>query len=229
MKDNYSEEERLSFLVKAQHLLGEGRSEEAFRLAGDQLRKYPADAAALGVCCEALIAMGRLHQLHGVLDDMADSIARLNLVYERAGDACRGKGFHQEAAACYEKFLSLRPDAEKAAEIIEKMALLEQKDSPVSDIAPEETKSFQQDFFTVTMAKLYIEQGHRQDAEIILEEIIGKEPQNEQARRMLEDLRSSSPTVARADVQISKSGRLINVLSSWLKNIERSRMNAAKG
>jgi len=229
MKNNYSEEERLSFLVKAQHLLGEGRSEEAFRLAGDQLKRYPADAAALDICCEALIVMGRLHQMHGVLDDMADSIARLNLVYEHAGDACREKGFHQEAASCYEKFLSLRPDAEKAAEIIEKMALLEQKDSPVSEAVPEETKSFQQDFFTVTMAKLYIEQGHRQDAEIILEEIISKEPQNEQALRMLEDLRACVPSGERAQAETSKTGRLINVLSSWLKNIERSRMNAAKG
>jgi len=215
-------------MCRAQELLQENNLSEAFILAGERLRDLPADADALGVYCEALIGMGRLDEMREVLKEADEIIAGLNLIFERAGDACRENGFHQEAAACYEKFISLRPDAQKAREIIEKMTLLNQVDSvPAEADIPRNENIDEQEFFTVTLARLYIEQGHLQDAEVILEEIINKEPDNTQARTMLNELRASQVFSPTENEKRLKNDNLLKTLSSWLKNIERLKMNAA--
>jgi tetratricopeptide (TPR) repeat protein len=233
MKNTNFDESRNNFLREAEELLRLSNLSEALNLAEERLRKFPADADALGVCCEALIGMGRIDDLRELLNEVAGIIAGLNLIYERAGDACRENGYHHEAAVCYEKFISLRPEAEKAGEIIGKMAFLEQEDSPGPPAQVDFTDNVnasKQNFFTVTMAQLYIEQGHLQDAEIILEEIINKEPHNTQALAMLDELRGSqlSQSESEGEAKSFKSDNLIAILSSWLKNIERLKINAAE-
>lgn len=224
--DNFNED-RNTFLQKADALLRKNNMPAVLSLASQRLQNYPADADALGIYCEALIGVGRIEEMRQWLIRVANIITGLNLVHERAGDACRENGFHQEAAACYEKFISLRPEAEKAAEIIGKMALLEQEDKPLVS-AGDKGKSPEGEFFTVTLAQLYIDQGHHQDAEVILEEIIKKEPHNEQALAMLVELRNAMRAPSLTE---NKNGnpndKLIRIFSTWLKNIERLKMNAA--
>lgn len=220
-----SDEKRIAFLRDASTLLQRNDLTAALHLAAGQLRDNPADADALGIYCEALIGMGRLEDMRLVLDNVEHAIAGLNLVYERAGDACRENGFHREAAACYERFISLRPEPEKAGEIIGKMALLEQEDiPPVLDSSTKMTAP-EGEIFTVTMAQLYIQQGHIQDAEIILEEILKADPFNTQAQSLLDALRCPQPPVEpRSSL---KNDDLIKTLSSWLENIKRLRVNVS--
>ncbi|MBN1363376.1 MAG: hypothetical protein JW976_01090 [Syntrophaceae bacterium] len=224
---NFSENHNY-FLRQAEENLRHNNFTEALNLSAEQLRTFPDDADALGIYCEALIGMGKLEDLRESLNKVAEIISRLNLIHERAGDACRENGFHNEAASCYERFLSLRPDAEKAVEMIGKIAFLEQQDTSPSAIDPEdENHGHQQDFFTVTMAKLYIEQGHFHDAEIILEEIIKREPENRQALTMLSELKQSPVLQSQEETESFKRDNLIITLSSWLKNIERLKINGA--
>ena len=228
MKNNDFSEKRNDFLRKAEELLRQNNMSEALNCAEEWLLNFPADADALAVCCEALIGMDRLEEMRKLLNEVTEIISGFNLINERAGDACREKGFHHEAAACYEKFISLRPEVERAREIIGKMAFLEQEDSPSARIDfTDDKNASERNFFTVTMAQLYIEQGHFHDAQIILEEIIKKESDNSQALAALEDLKvkmTSQPIVSKGS---SKNDNLINILSSWLKNIERLKVNAA--
>ncbi|HNZ64462.1 MAG TPA: hypothetical protein PKJ10_01385 [Smithella sp.] len=227
MANNNFNEDRNAFLQKADALLRENNMSAILNLAGQRLQNHPADADALGIYCEALIGMGKIEEMRQWLIRVAEIISGLNLVHERAGDACRENGFHQEAAACYEKFISLRPDAEKAVEIIGKMALLEQEDKPVVSAGDKEEIP-EREFFTVTLAQLYIDQGHLQDAEVILEEIVKKEPSNEQAMTMLDELRSAMQAPSLTENKtLSSNDKLIRILSGWLKNIERLKMNAA--
>jgi tetratricopeptide (TPR) repeat protein len=229
MKKNSFEKERTDFLSRAQEILQENNLAEALNLAEERLRNSPADADALGVCCEALIGMGRIDELRELLNEVTEIINGLNLIHERAGDACRENGYHHEAAVCYEKFISLRPEAEKAGEIIGKMTFLEQEDSPPAQVDfKDDANVSQQDFFTVTMAQLYIEQGHLQDAETILEEIINNEPHNMQALAMLDGLRASSVSRSQGEAEFSKRDNLTKILFAWLKNIERLKNNAAE-
>jgi tetratricopeptide (TPR) repeat protein len=226
MEMNSFEKERSDFLQAIQELFQENKLNQALHLAEERLRQYPADADARAIHCELLAGLGRINDMRKALGGLDQIIADLNQVYERAGDACRDKGFHQEAAVCYEKFLSLRPDAEKAGEIIGKMAFLEQQDEPRVDIADVDQENIpQQNFFTVTMAQMYIEQGHLQDAETILEEIINQEPGNAQALALLDKLRSS---LLPEDEKISRADQVISILSAWLKNIERLKVHAAE-
>lgn len=226
MEMNSFEKERSDFLRAIQELFQANKLDQALRLADQRLRQHPADADAMAISCECLAGLGRINDMRKALSRLEQILFDFSQVYERAGDACRDQGFHQEAASCYEKFLSLRPDAEKAGEIIGKMALLEQQDDPRVDIAdPDQENIPQQNFFTVTMAQLYIEQGHLQDAEIILEEIINQEPGNAQALALLDNLRSSSLP---EDEKINRADPVIGILSAWLKNIERLRVHAAE-
>ena len=227
MANNNFNEDRNAFLQKAEALLRENNMSAILNLAGQRLQNHPADADALGIYCEALIGTGRIEEMRQWLIRVEEIISGLNLVHERVGDVCRENGFHQEAAACYEKFISLRPDAEKAAEIIGKMALLEQEDKPAVS-ATDKEESPEREFFTVTLAQLYIDQGHHQDAEVILEEIIKKDPYNEQALTMLDELRSAMRAPSLTENKMSShNDKLIRILSGWLKNIERLKMNAA--
>jgi len=216
------------FLLAAEEHLRRENPAEALRLAAERLRHVPTDAAALGIYCDALIVMGRREEARAVLDEVPKIIDGLNIIFERAGDACREKGYHREAAACYEKFLSLRPDTERSREIIGKMTLLEQEDilCPDHDLTGQGNDT-EQDFFTVTMAQLYIQQGHIQDAESMLEKIIHNEPDNTEAVRLLDQLRLGPPSPSAETKESSAKNSLVKILSRWLQNIERLKVNAA--
>lgn len=230
MENNIFSENRIRFLREANALLQNNHYKEVLNLAAEQLQFYPADADMLGIYGEALIGMGRLGELHAFLNNVEQIISGFNLIYERAGDACREKGFHREAAHCYEKFLSLRPEAEKSREILEKMTFLEQADQPSAGeyFTNDQNIPEQEEFYTVTMAQLYVEQGHYHDAEIILKEIIKKEPLHAQAKAMLDELSSSQSAESLEKGQSLQNSKVIAILYSWLKNIERMKVHAAE-
>jgi tetratricopeptide (TPR) repeat protein len=229
MKNNTFDEDRADFIYEAEALLERNSFPQALNLARQRLRSFPADADANIIACSALVGMGRLDESREILREVEELISCLSLVYERAGDIYREKGFYQDAAFYYEKFISMHPDAEKAREVIGKMALLEQEDNPAAESAPVHNENIpEQEFFTTTLAQLYIKQGHLQDAETILEEIIKKEPQNTHALDMLDKLRASLVLHSAANGKVHKYDNLIKALSSWLKNIERLKINAAE-
>lgn len=230
MKNNTFEGYHTDFLNEAGELLRQNNLLEALNLAKERLRTFPADADAHMIICNALIGMGRFDEVREALRDVGEIIAGLTLVYESVGDTFREEGFHQDAAVCYEKVISLHPGADKAREVIGKMFLLEQEDNPISaaanDIIHNENIP-EQEFFTITLAQLYIKQGHLQDAEIILEEVIKKEPQNAQALSMLDELKASLVSQSSANKIFFEHDNIIKILYSWLGNIERLKINAA--
>jgi len=229
MRNNTFEEDRTNFLSEAEKLFELNKLQEAFNLAGERLRSLPADADAHVVAGNALLGMGRVDEARDVLQEIGEIISGLSLVYERMGDIYRKKGFHQDAAVCYEKFISLHPSAEDARKVIEKMILLEQEDQPVTEggmIYDENIPA--PELFTVTLAELYIKQGHLQVAAEILKEIIGREPQNSQAVAKLDSLMAELASKSSASAKFSESDNLIKKLSSWLKNIDRLKIHVAE-
>ena len=229
MKINTFEEDRTNFLGEAEILLRQNKLREAFNLARERLRSLPADADAHVVAGNSLLAMGRVDEARDVLQVVGEIILGLSLVYDRMGDIYRKKGFHQDAAICYEKFISLRPGAEDARKVIEKMILLEQEDQPLTEVGMIYDENIPApELFTVTLAELYIKQGHLQVAAEILKEIICREPQNIQAVAMLDSLKAALDQKSSASEKFVESNNLINALSSWLKNIDRLKIHAAE-
>jgi tetratricopeptide (TPR) repeat protein len=229
MRNNTFAEDHTNFLGEAEKLLQQNKLQEAFTLAGERLRSLPADADAHVIAGSALIGMGRVDEARDILYEVDNIISGLSLVYDRMGDIYRKKGFHQDAAVCYEKFISLHPGAEDARKVIEKMMLLEQEDQPVdqSGIIYDENIP-EPELFTVTLADLYIKQGHLQVAEKILEEISRREPQNSQVAEKLDTLRKSLAPESSTNEGSSETDNIIKTLSFWLKNIDRLKMHVAE-
>jgi len=123
--------------------------------------------------------MGRVDEARDVLQEVGEIIRDCLLCMTVWVIFIEKKGFHQDAAVCYEKFISLHPGAEDARKVIEKMIFLEQEDQPVPEVGMIYDDNIPDpELFTVTLAELYIKQGHLQVAAEILQEIIGREPQN---------------------------------------------------
>ena len=229
MKINTFEEDRTNFLGEAEKLLEQNKLQEALNLAEERLRSLPADADAHVVAGNALLGMGRVDEARDVLREVGEIISELALVYDRMGDIYRKKGFHQDAAVCYEKFISLHPSAENARKVIEKMIFLEQEDQPVPEVGMIYDGNIpDSELFTVTLAELYIKQGHLQVAAEILQKIIWREPQNSQAVAKLDSLKAELSSQSSASEKFVESNNLIKTLTSWLKNIDRLKMHVAE-
>ena len=79
-----------------------------------------------------------------------------------------------------------------------------------------------EDFLTVTLAELYIRQGHLRQAESVLEKIVRREPQNDRAAGLLRDVRGrlQPATASPGDAAVAAE------LSRWLDNVGRLRGHA---
>lgn len=227
MENNTSGKDHKIFLNEAEKLLEQNKFPRALNLAQERLQSMPADADGYVVAASALIGMGRIDEARDILRDVGNIISKMSFVYDRIGDVYRENGFHQDAAFCYEKFISLHPSAEDARMVIEKMTLLDQEDHPVNEIDIIDENIPEPELFTVTLAELYIRQGHLQVARKILEEIIKKEPQNIQAAAKLDTLKKSFDSSSAGGEKVD-SDKLIKMLSSWLKNIDRLKVHATK-
>lgn len=225
MENNISDKDRKNFLNEAEKLLEQNKFPDALNLAQERLRFFPADADAYVVAGSALIGMGRIDEARNILRTVVNIISELSFVYDRIGDVYQKNGFHQDAAFCYEKFLSLHPGAEDARMVIEKMTLLDQEDHPVNEIDIIDENIPEPELFTVTLADLYIRQGHFPEACKILEEIINKEPQNVQAAKKLDMLKKALDSSSHVGEEF-ESDKLIKTLSSWLKNVDRLKIHA---
>ena len=229
MERNTFEEEHFYFITKAEKLLEQNKLREAFNLAGERLRSFPADADAHVVAGNSLLGMGRVDEARNVLQEVGEIISGLAFVYDRLGDIYRKKGFHKDAAVCYEKFISLHPSAEDARKVIEKMILLEQEDQPVTEVGMIYDENLPSpELFTVTLAELYLKQGHLQVAAEILKEIISREPQNSQAVAKLDSLKAALNPKSSPGAKCVETDNLIKTLTAWLKNIDRLKMHVAE-
>ncbi len=227
MEKNTSEKDRKNFFREAEILLEQNKFSSVLDLIKKHLLLMPGDADAYVITASALIGMGRIDEARDILKDVDKIISEFSFAFERIGDIYRKKGFHQDAALCYEKFLSLHPCAEDARVVIEKMTLLDQEDHPVNEIDVMDENIPEPELFTVTLADLYIRQGYLPEARRILEKIIRKEPQNIQAVAKLDMLKKALDSSSTVGEKID-SDRLIKVLTSWLQNINRLKMHATE-
>jgi tetratricopeptide (TPR) repeat protein len=204
MENNNPEENRLKFLSEAEIFLQESNLPEALSLAEARMKNFPLDVDARIVAAKALIGMGRVDETGNILHDVEKIISGLSLIYIRIGDIYGKKGFYRDAAVCYEKYISLNPNSDKVKEVIEKISLLEQEEPLLSEIdetAGDKTIA-KPDFHTVTLADLYIRQGHFKMAAEVLEKMLEYEPDNDLVKTKLDTVKTAIAlkSSARGDV-----------------------------
>ncbi len=215
------EREKAAFLSMARAYLDQSLYKEALDLSESWLKQYPMDADTNIIYCHALVKMGKLDRLEEVLGSVEDAILQLSLVYSLIGDLCLEGGLTREAIRCYEKFITINPGSSDAVKVSSKLrTLTSTPDDPldetegehrdqISDVAP--------DFHTLTLAELYIRQGHLQMAADVLNEILKNEPNDAAAARRFNEVKS---------LMKGKEGKeckekVVQELSQWLKNIDR--------
>jgi tetratricopeptide (TPR) repeat protein len=222
MEDNQFKEDRLIFFDQMETFMRQKMFPEALIRAEERLSRFPSDFDARALMNLTLIEMGRIEESRDILRELEKDIARLSFGYLRAADTYQDKGLIQDAVFCYRKFISLNPLAENSREVAGKIALLQTKENIVSDAAePDSADGPKPEFYTVTLAELYVQQGHLKMAEDILAEIIKREPVNVQARVKLDTVKAALALKSSSGNAVMSTNDLINTLSCWLDNIGR--------
>jgi tetratricopeptide (TPR) repeat protein len=216
---------RRSFLEETEALLDKGDFQAALDLAALRLQGLPGDPDARITICRVQVLQGRLDEAGEMLHETEDLIVSLSQIYRSMGDIFLEKGMPESAQTYYRRFISLNLDTPEALEIAERLEnIAEPRELEGKAEAEEEgTSRIPEDFQTVTLAELYIRQGHLPMAKEILEAILLKDPKQVRAAGRLQEVTER----LRGEGSAAKAAPVIAELSRWLDNIDRVRGHAA--
>ena len=218
-------QERKSFLTEAEAYLDRNELSAVLDLAEARLKRTPGDLDARIAICRVWLRQGRLDEAREMLNEMEDILASLSQIYACMGDICMKKGMQESSDDFYRKFKLLNTGAPLARDMSEKRKDIEELHETDEEGEMEGASGIPSDFQTVTLAELYIRQGHLRPAEEVLAKIIGQDPQNEKAAELLQEVRERLLKGAGASAQ--QYAGVIAELSRWRDNIGRLRIHAA--
>ena len=214
-------ENSIDFKSQVGNLLKQNLLPEALSLAQEQRRINPLDVEVHVLVGKILIHLGEFDKVRDILKQVDQTISELSFVYARMADIFSEKGLKTDAANCYRKFTNLNPISQQAAEIAEKLTFFEKQESEESDIDESGMENIPQpEFITMTLAELYIKQGHFQMASDVLAKIIKREPDNINAIARLDSVKMLSKAKTRS-AEHGDPDILVDTLSGWLANIDR--------
>ncbi len=221
--DENDRQERKSFLSQMEAYLGRNEMQAVLNLAQARLQRTPGDLDARIMICRVWLLQGRLDEARDMLSEMEEILASFSHVYACMGDICIKRGMREAAEDYYGKFRVLNPGALPARDMPERLKGIEELHESDEEGETEGEAGIPSDFQTVTLAELYIRQGHLRPAEEVLEKIVGQAPQNEKAAGLRREVRDR--ILREASVQ--RYAAVIAELSRWLDNIGRLRGHAA--
>lgn len=209
-----------SFREEIERLLKGGLFPEAEALAETRLQRLPSDPEARIALCRIRIGQGRLDEACERVDDLEDLLESLAQVYACLGDLYRREGREDLAEPCDRRFALLSPrslpgEAKRAPE----SEAEEETTLPETEPSPQAPAAVPPDFQTLTLADLYLRQGHLVQAEEVLEAILKREPGHPQAAERLEALRER----VRREEREKRLAPVIDELNRWLSHIGRLR------
>jgi tetratricopeptide (TPR) repeat protein len=221
MEADKFEEELLIFIDQIENLLQKKMLPEALRMAEERLAAYPADVDAQVFINRILIESGKIEQSRDILRRLGRDISRLSLVYLQAADSYREAGLKQDALICYQKFLTLNPLSDYSSQVVERISRLEKDGISITSDESGSPDEPRPEFYTVTLADLYVQQGHLEMAADILTEIIARDPVNIQAKIKLDAIKMNLTRKKSRNETPSATNNLISILSCWLEHIGR--------
>jgi tetratricopeptide (TPR) repeat protein len=227
MENKQFEEDRLIFVNQLESLLHQKKLQEALSMAEERLSRLPFDIDARSFIHLTLIEMGKIEESRDILHKLEKDVAKLAFVYLRAADAYREKELNQDAVLCYQRFLSLNPLSEQSGEVADKIAVLQKKETLADEVDESGDADMPNpEFYTITLADLYMKQGHWKMAADILKEIIRREPFNAQAIAKLATVNTTLLLKSSPGRGVTSTNDLIKTLSCWLENIGRLKKHA---
>ncbi|MBN2516645.1 MAG: hypothetical protein JXC33_11505 [Deltaproteobacteria bacterium] len=209
--------ERLDFLSTAMEYLQRELYDNAINLARQRLDHHPGDMDAWFVIASCWVNMEKITEASEILHQLEQIINGWSQLYQSLGDGFRKKGLIQKAARLYRKALTINPDAQNREEMSATIALLEEGFHPDEFKADDQISDIEQissDFHTITLAELYIKQGHLTMARDVLKKIIIRDPQNIKVLKKLEYVETLMDKG-----NVSKQEEIVEELEKWLDNL----------
>jgi len=186
--------ESMAFAPLAEAFRKEGKLDEALRVCESGLRKHPSYTSAR-------VVLGRIYQEQGKEDQAISELGKVleldaeNIAaYSLLGSMHMAARDYQAAIGEYQKILSLNPDDETAQnslrEAIEKVAGNRETVKPLpKDIPSIEPKPpAKETTATLTIAELYLNQGHTDKSIEVFQELLAHDPQNLILRQKLSEV-----------------------------------------
>jgi tetratricopeptide (TPR) repeat protein len=213
-------------LIDIDNCLACGASEEAKKLSEQWLTQFPGDVEVQLRLGRALIAMDRHEQALTVLKEVEKTVLHLGSVYIDMGDIHSHMREDYEALSCYIRYLDLFPESQRVQEVTAKTNSLlgNREQAPPDEDRYQNIQAVSSEFHTLTLAELYIKQGHVDMARDILKSILAKDKDNVIAAKKLNNLDAifnyNKSEICETDHQNSK---IISELTVWLNNINRLR------
>ncbi len=219
---NTIDEDRFLFLSEAEIFLQQKNYPNALEIAQARLKILPLDLDARVVAAKALIGLGKAKEITNLIQEAEILLTDFSLVYLRLGDVYRENSFYREAVSCYKKYIALNPDAQRTKEAIENIVLLEREDPLLAEAEEKDEEADSgPEFQTITLADLYIRQGHFSMAADILQKIVQREPDNKLAQAKLDTVNTAISLQASAKNNSAQTDILIDTMTRWLENINR--------
>ncbi len=240
--DERKSQERKAFLAEVEENFQRGDFETILMIAGLRLKRMPGDLDARLAVCRARIEQGALDEAGDLLAEIERILAGLDKVYASLRDLGLKTGLTEETRALFKKF-GLTVPAESSTEIAaDQLGRSDRREieaapgagtgtaetpgermSPEEDVPrDEESPETPEDFHTVTLAELYLRQGHLRPAERVLEKIVRQEPRNGRAAELLREVRDR----LQPEGSVQRQAAVTAELSRWLDNIDRMRGHA---
>jgi len=221
--DEMGLQQRKSFLTEAEAYLERNELPAVLDLAEARLKRTPGDLDARIAICRVWLLQGKIDEARDMLHEMEEIISSLSQIYASMGDICMKKGMKDSAESFYRKFTFLNPGVPLSKDVTEMLKGIEELHETDEEGEAEGAAGIPADFQTVTLAELYIRQGHLRQAEEVLGKIVGHDPQNEKAVGLLQEVHERLLKGASAQ----QYAGVIAELSRWLDNIGRLRAHAA--
>jgi len=221
MQTNKFEEDRLIFVHQMESLLQKKMLTEALAMAEARLAAYSTDVDSLVFINRILIELGRIEQSRSVLRELEKNISGLSFVFLRTADYYRETELNQDALLCYQKFLELNPLSDCSSQVAEIIQSLEKEVVPAASDESGSADMPRPESYTITLAELYLQQGHLTMAGNILAEIIARDPANVQAKAKLDSVEALLALKKSSGKTLPAANNLIGTLSCWLENIGR--------
>ena len=215
-------DDRDALILKIDRFLQEGAFEEALDLATERLRIHPDDLEAVIVICQSWLGLHNLAEAENALAGLERATFRMASLYKCFGDACLKEDRRRDAVAYFQKGLALMPEAfthRQLSQIMSDAVGTLKESASIHETGPEEP-AMEADFYTMTMADLYVKQGHLQSAVDVLEAIQRREPDNTSVIRRLRDVKALMADQSPAPSGTGPSA-VVSELSRWLENIDK--------
>ncbi len=202
-------DDRKDFISDAMAEIGRGYYSEAIAIADARLKLFPVDMDAYIMKAFCLAKMGNPSEAEEIAEGWSLIVRDQSKVFEAVGDAYGSMGKGDEAMRAYGRFIEINSGSPAADRVSKKVSLIKDSETGVDEDGPARELD---NFNTITLARLYVKQGHFRMAGEIMDKVVEANPDNHEAREY-----------ARYVHRLMEDGwkPVINVLDRWLCELQK--------